>query len=137
MAGPSGGTVPGVAQVLAGNTGTAVIPAGATRYFTPGLVGTSASLVYMPAGRRGRFRNLRIVTPAGPGAGASWTFTLQNLTTDTSLSCTVGPGTNQASDLVNSAVFEAADRWSLKVVASAGAADLSNALFSMLFEGLD
>ncbi|MGX5775448.1 hypothetical protein [Methylorubrum zatmanii] len=126
-----------MAQVISGNTGTTIISAGTTRFFTPGLVGTSASLVYAPAGRRGRFRNLRIVTPGAPGAGASWAFTLQNLTSDTALTCTVGAGVNQASDLINSVMFEANERWSLKVTASAGAADLQNALFSMLFEGVD
>ncbi|TFZ60653.1 DUF2793 domain-containing protein [Methylorubrum sp. Q1] len=126
------------AQVIAGNSGPGAFPAGATRYFTNALVGSHQSEVYAAAGRRGRFRDLRIVTQDAPGAGASWTVTLQNLFTGTALTCTIaGAGSNQAADLVNSAVFEAADRWCLKIVSSSGAKPTTNILFSLLFEGLD
>ncbi|APX87932.1 hypothetical protein BV511_26295 [Methylorubrum extorquens] len=126
------------AQVIAGNSGPGSIPAGATRYFTNALVGGHPSVVYAAAGRRGRFRDLRVVTQGAPGAGQSWTVTLQNLFTGTALTCTIaGAGSNQAADLVNSAVFEAADRWCLKIVSSSGAQPTTNILFSLLFESLD
>lgn len=123
--------------VLSGNTGTTSIPAGATRYATHGLVNTSQSLVYVPAGRRGRFRNLRVITPGAPGAGESYTFTLQKLFSDTALTCAIGPGGNEAADLAKSVLFEANERWSIKVASSAGAAALSNILYSMLFDAID
>ena len=78
------------------------------------------------------------MTQGAPGAGESWTFTLQNLVTDTALTCTIsGAGSNQAADLVNSAVFDADQRWCLKMVSSSGARPTTNILFSLLFEGLD
>lgn len=124
--------------VFAGNSGTTSIPAAATRYATIGLVNTAASLVYVPAGRKGRFRNLRIITPSAPGAGESWTFTLQKLFSDTVLTCTIsGAGVNSATDLVNSVAFEANERWSLKIVSSANAPALSSVLFSLSFEAID
>jgi hypothetical protein len=124
-------------QVVSGNSGTSSIPAGSTRYFTGGIVGAAASLVYVPAGRRGRFRNLRIITPGAPGSGESYTFTLQKLFSDTALTCTIGPSVNQGSDLANSVLFEANERWSIKAVTSAGAAELGNILFSILFETME
>ena len=125
-------------QVIAGNSGPGAVAAGATRYFTHALVGGHQSEVYAAAGRRGRFRHLRVVTQGAPGAGESWTFTLQNLVTDTALTCTIsGAGSNQAADLVNSAVFDADQRWCLKMVSSSGACPTTNILFSLLFEGLD
>lgn len=138
MAGPSGGTVPGVAQVISGNSGLGTVPAGATRYFSAGVMEAAAALVWVPAGRRGRFRNLRVYTTAAPGAGQSWTLTLQNLSSDTALTCVIsGSGSNTASDMLNSVVFEPGDRWSIKVVSSAGAPATSSIAFSVLFEGLD
>ncbi|MEH3118287.1 MAG: DUF2793 domain-containing protein [Methylorubrum populi] len=125
-------------QVVAGNSGPGTVPAGATRYFTNALVGGNQSEVYAAAGRKGRFRHLRVVTQDAPGAGERWTFTLQNLFADTALSCTIsGAGSNQATDLVNGVGFEAAERWCLKVVASPGARPTTNILFSLLFESLD
>ncbi|MER2250350.1 DUF2793 domain-containing protein [Methylorubrum podarium] len=126
------------AQVIAGNSGPGPVPAGATRYFTNALIGGHQSEVYAAAGRRGQFRSLRVVTQGAPGAGQSWTFTLQKLFTDTALTCTIsGSGSNQAADLVNSAVFDGSDRWCLRIVSSAGAAPTTNILFSLVFEGLD
>ena len=126
------------AQVIAGNSGSGTVTAGTTRYFTNALVGGHPSEVYAAASRRGRFRHLRIETPSAPGAGQSWTFTLQKLLTDTVLTCSIsGAGSNQAADLVNSVVFESTDRWCLKIVSSGGAAATTNILFSLLFEGLD
>ena len=120
------------------NSGPVSVTAGMVRYFTHGLLQTAASLVYVGAGRRGRFRNLRVVSPGVPGTDQSWKFTLQNLFTDTALTCTIsGAGSNQAQDLVNSAIFAAADRWSIKVEASAGANPLTSILFSLDFEVLD
>ncbi|WP_244573502.1 hypothetical protein [Methylorubrum populi] len=126
------------AQVLAGNSGSGAVAAGATRYFTNALVGGHPSEVYAAAGRRGRFRDLRVVTQGAPGDGQSWTFTLQKLFADTPLTCTIsGAGSNAAADLVNGAVFEGSDRWCLKIVSSRGAPATSNILFSLLFEALD
>lgn len=126
------------AQVIAGNSGPGSVPAGSTRYFTNALISGYQSEVYVAAGRRGRFRQLRVVTQAAPGSGQSWTFTLQKLFSDTALTCTIsGSNSNQAVDLTSSAVFEAADRWCLKVVSSSGAPAATNILFSLLFENLD
>lgn len=126
------------AQVIAGNSGLSAVPAGTTRYFTNALVGSHQSQVYAPAGRRGRFRHLRVATQGAPGAGESWTFTLQNLFTDTALTCTIsGAGSNQAADLVNGVDFEGDHRWCLKLVSSSGARSTTGILFSLLFEGLD
>lgn len=126
------------AQVIAGNSGPGSVAAGATRYFTNALIGGHPSEVYAAAGRRGRFRNLRIVTQGAPGAGESWTFTLQNLFTDTALNCTIsGAGSNQAADLAHSANFDGSERWCLKVASSRGAQPTTNILFSLLFESLD
>ncbi|MBB2965223.1 hypothetical protein [Methylobacterium sp. R2-1] len=123
---------------VTGNSGPVSVTAGTVRYFTHGLLQTAASLVYVGAGRRGRFRNLRVVSPGVPGTDQFWKFTLQNLFTDTALTCTIsGAGSNQAQDLVNSAIFAAADRWSIKVEASAGANPLTSILFSLDFEVLD
>ncbi|CAO4162806.1 DUF2793 domain-containing protein [Methylorubrum populi] len=126
------------AQVVAGNSGPGSVPAGVARYFTNALISGYQSEVYAAAGRRGRFRQLRVVTQGAPGAGQSWTFTLQKLFSDTALTCTIaGSGSNQAADLTNSVVFEAADRWCLKVVSSSGATATTNILFSLLFDNLD
>lgn len=124
--------------VFSGSAGTTGIPAGVTRYFTAGSVQTTWSLCYQPAGRRGRFSKLRVATPGPPGAGESWTITLQKLFSDTVLSCTItGTGSNSGADLVNSVPFEADDRWCLKIVSSAGAAPTNAVLFSMVFEAID
>ena len=126
------------AQVVAGNSGPGAVAAGATRYLANALVGGQPSEVYVAAGRRGRFRHLRVAAPGAPGEGQSWTFTLQKLSADTALTCTIsGAGSNQAADLVNGVVFEESDRWCLKIVSSGGAAATRNILFSLLFEGLD
>ncbi|MCP1550723.1 MULTISPECIES: hypothetical protein [Methylorubrum] len=125
-------------QVVSGNSGTTPVPAGTTRYFTNALVGINAALAYVPAGRAGRFKNLRVITGGAPGANQTYKFTLEKLFSDTALTCTIsGSGSNQASDLVNSVEFAAGERWSIKVEASAGAPDASNILFSMLFEATD
>ncbi|CAO4145496.1 hypothetical protein [Methylorubrum extorquens] len=125
-------------QVVSGNCGATGIPAGVTRYFAHGIVAVAASQAYQPAGRRGRFSKLRVATPGPPGAGETWMITLQKLFSDTALTCTIsGSGSNDASDLVNSVLFEASDRWSLKVVSSAGATGTNCILFSMLFEAID
>ena len=125
-------------QPVTGNSGGSSIPAGATRYLTHGLVAGSQSEVYVLAGRRGRFRNLRAVAPQAPGSGQSWKFTLQKLFSDTALTCTIaGTGTNQASDTTNSVVFEAHERWCVKVETSSGAAALSTVLFAMDFEVIE
>ncbi len=124
--------------VFAGNAGTNGIPPGSTRYFTHGNTQSTWSLCYQPAGRRGRFSKLRVATPGPPGAGETWTITLQKLFSDTALSCTItGAGSNDAADLVNSVLFEASDRWCLKIVSSAGASPTNAVLFSMLFEAID
>lgn len=125
-------------QVIAGNSAFTSIPTGATRYFTDGKVSGAPSEVYVPAGRRGRFSNLRAITQGAPGSGQSWTFTLQKLFSDTALTCTIsGSGSNQASDLANTVDFEATDRWCIKVVSSGGAPATTSIGFSMLFLGLD
>ncbi|CAO4137970.1 hypothetical protein [Methylorubrum extorquens] len=121
--------------VVAGNSGPTVIPAGATRFLTNSLVSPNAFNVYVLAGRRGIFRNLRVVGVDTPGPGQTVKFTLQKLFSDTALTCTMANG-NAASDLVNSVLFEAGDRWSIKAETSAGANALSNYLFTMDFEVL-
>ncbi len=124
-------------MMVSGNSGSADFPAGSTRYFTHALVGFSQSSVYAPAGRRCRFSNLRVIGPQAPGSGQSWKFTLQKLFSDTALTCTIsGAGSNQATDAVNSVVFEPDDRWSIRADMSAGAASLSSVLFSMDVEVL-
>ncbi|KQQ31495.1 hypothetical protein ASF53_02000 [Methylobacterium sp. Leaf123] len=122
--------------VVAGNSGPTSIPGGVTRYFTHNLVGASAFNVYVLAGRRGIFRNLRVVGVDTPGSGQSVKFTLQKLFSDTALTCTMTAG-NAASDLVNSVAFEPGERWSIKAETSAGANQLSNYLFAMDFEVTD
>lgn len=121
--------------VVTGNSGPLTVPAGSIRYFTHGLLGGNAFSVYVLAGRRGTFRNLRIVCADSPGSGQSIKFTLQKLFSDTALTCTITTG-NAGSDLVNSVLFEAGERWSIKVETSAGASVLSNYVFAMDYEVL-
>jgi hypothetical protein len=124
--------------IVAGNSGSGAIPPGETRYLVHGLIGGHQSNVYVPAGRRGRFSNLRCVGPSAPGDGQSWRFTLQKLFTDTALSCAItGSVSNQAADTANSVIFEAGDRWCIKAVSSPGANGTNCILFSMDFEVLD
>lgn len=126
-------------QVLNGNSGPAIFPAGSTRYFTHALVGeNSQGDVWVTLPRKGRLRNLRVVTPGAPGSGQSWTFTVQKLFSDTALTCAVsGTATNEGADLVNVVPFEAGDRFSIKVVSSAGAPARAGFLFTLTYEITD
>lgn len=131
-------TAPVTIQVISGNSGGASIPAGATRYISHALVGGHWSSVYTVAGRRGRFRELRVTTQGAPGAGESWTFTLQKLFADTAITCTIsGTGNNSAADVTNVVEFAAADRWCIKVVSSANAAATNSVLFTLIYELLE
>jgi hypothetical protein len=132
----------GVVNVPRGLTGMAVpimgnsfssVTAGQTRYLWPGLNGASAPEVYLPVPTAGSFSGLTVVTSGAPGAGQSWTITLQRLFSDTALTCTIGPGTNQASDMTHVVTFAAGERWCLKIVASADAAASGSVLFSLKF----
>ncbi|MDF1598907.1 DUF2793 domain-containing protein [Mesorhizobium sp. YIM 152430] len=122
----------GIAMPIMGNSGSSV-SAGQTRFLTPGLNGSGQPAVYVPVPVAGRFRALTCVTGGSPGIGESWTFTLQKLFSDTALTTTIPAGSNQGVDAINEVQFNAQERWCLKMVASPGAANSGNVLFSLLF----
>jgi hypothetical protein len=122
----------GIAIPIMGNSGASV-GAGQTRFLTPGLNSAYAAVVYVPVPVAGRFFGMTCITGGSPGPGESWTFTLQNLFSDTALACTIPAGTNQGSNYVDAVSFDAQARWCIKMVATAGAAESGNVLFSLLF----
>lgn len=128
----------GVRETIRGNTGSVSVPAGVTRYLSHGAVGGTAPEVWIPAGRKGRLSNLRVITQADPGTGQSWTFTLQKLFADTALTCTIaGAGVNIGVDLTRTADVEANDRLCLKVVSSSGAPATTALAFSFDLQAID
>lgn len=121
-----------MSQVIQAASGPNNIAAGQTRYFGIYYMDATESLAYVPMGKSGWVRNLRVYSQGSPGVGQTYTCTLRNTLADTTITCTIVAGTNTASDTTHSEFFSSTDRWALKVVSSASAAT-TNIVFSFEF----
>lgn len=108
---------------IMGTTGSTQVAAGATDYITPGQLSSTESTVSVPFPSYGVINNLNVYSQGAPGAGQTYTFTLRDASSDTSVTCQIsGASSNFAQDTTHKAAVAAADRWSLKAVSSISAA---------------
>ena len=128
---------PGNTQLIYGNIGTASIGAGLTRYMGVGTAlntTAAASAFPMPALKKCQFRNLSVVGINPGAAGETVTCTIHNAGTagDSSVTCQITNGTNTAFDATNTVTYDnnANDRFSLKIVTSAGCATQTQFFFT-------
>jgi len=124
-------------QTFAGHSlDTQSIAGGNTGYFLYGMSATE-SLVYSVVNKAGLWKNLAIVTPGAPGTGQTYTFTLRDAASDTTVTCTIsGNASNKCSDTTHAASSAGTDTWSIKVTLSATAAALQDIAWAVDFSPL-
>lgn len=116
------GTNKGLRLIGGGNSGATSMAAAQTRYVGVATLDAAESNVYLPLPFGCTIKNLTVFAQGSPGVGEAYTATLMKTGVATALTCQITAGLNTASDTTHSATFVQGDRYSLKVVSSAGAA---------------
>lgn len=123
-------------QLITGNSGSTSFAAGTTNYFSAGAAGASVTnAAALTGGLTGTLKNLYIQTPAIPGASQSYTFTLETETSDTAITCAIsGAASASCNDTTHTVSVAGNERWSIKIVTTAGAASVANVAFALEFD---
>lgn len=100
--------------------GTSYIPILQSIFDNVANVSATEFRYYMPTS--GTFKNARALLRTAPGAGESWTFTLQKNGSNTAITFTISDTGVTGSDLVNTVSVAVGDVLNWKVVGSASAA---------------
>lgn len=118
-------------QVVVGNSAFA-LSASATRYNSfCGILSSTARQCIVSSD--GNIKNLRIVLTSAPGAGKSFTFTVQKNLVDTALTCAITDTSTSCSDLSNSFSVSSGDLLLITAVPS-GTPTTSIFHFSYIFD---